>query len=385
MEKTNDITLLKEPILPNINTMKKPIFVTQPTLPNLDEFHTSLKEIWASKWITNNGTFHQQFELELAKHLGVNYVSIFNNGTIALLTALQALEIKGEVITTPYSFVATANSLLWNNLTPVFCDVDPIYGNLDAAKIETLITPNTTAIMPVHVYGTPCDVNAIEQVAKKYQLKVIYDAAHAFGVEVNNNSVLNYGDLSVLSFHATKAFNTVEGGAIICHDAATKEKIDQLKNFGITGETTVVAPGINGKVNELTAAYGLLQLKTIDSDIEKCKTITASYKEKLSNIKGLQCMPNIKNTKLNYSYFPIFIDENKFGMSRDELYNKLKENNIFGRRYFYPLITDFPTYKNLATVSLPNAKEIAKQVICLPLYAALTQDEINYIISIIKV
>ncbi|WP_223265887.1 DegT/DnrJ/EryC1/StrS family aminotransferase [Vicingus serpentipes] len=363
---------------------KNPILVTQPTLPNLDEFHASLKEIWASKWITNKGAFHQQFELELAKHLGVKYVSIFNNATIALLTALQALEIKGEVITTPYSFVATANSLMWNNLTPVFCDVDPIYGNLDAAKIENLITPNTTAIMPVHVYGTPCDVIAIEQVAKKHKLKVIYDAAHAFGVEVNNNSILNYGDLSVLSFHATKAFNTVEGGAIICHDDATKEKIDNLKNFGITDEITVVAPGINGKVNELIAAYGLLQLKTIDSDIEKCKTITTYYKEHLANIEGLKCMPDIKNTKLNYSYFPIFIDEEKFGMSRDELYFKLKENNIFGRRYFYPLITDFNTYKNFDSSNLPIAKKIASQVICLPIYAGLTTAEVNYITAIIN-
>lgn len=363
---------------------KKPILVTQPSLPNLDEFHASLKEIWNSKWITNNGTFHQQFEIELAKHLGVKYISIFNNGTIALLTALQALEIKGEVITTPYSFVATANSIMWNNLTPVFCDVDPIYGNLDAAKIENLITPDTTAIMPVHVYGTPCDVVAIQQIADKHQLKVIYDAAHAFGVEINNNSILNYGDLSVLSFHATKAFNTVEGGAIISHDAATKEKIDQLKNFGITGETTVVAPGINGKVNELTAAYGLLQLKTIDNDIDKCKTITAYYKKQLAGIEGLQCMPDVKNTKLNYSYFPIFIDEAKFGMNRDELYQKLKENNIFGRRYFYPLITDFPTYQFFDSEALSNAKEIANQVICLPIYATLTQDEVNYITAIIN-
>jgi dTDP-4-amino-4,6-dideoxygalactose transaminase len=327
MGKTNDITLLKKPILANMGTIRKPknpIFVTQPSLPNLDEFHASLKEIWDSKWITNNGTFHQKFEQELAKHLGVKYVSIFNNGTIALLTALQTLDIKGEVITTPYSFVATANSLMWNNLTPVFCDIDPVYGNLDPAKIEKLITPNTTAIMPVHVYGNPCDVNAIQEIADKHQLKVIYDAAHAFGVEVNNHSVLNTGDLSVLSFHATKAFNTVEGGAIICHDAATKEKIDQLKNFGITNETTVVAPGINGKVNELTAAYGLLQLKTIDSDIDKCKNIASYYEEQLSSVNGIHCMPNIKNAKLNYSYFPIFIDEEEFGRGRDELYFKLK-------------------------------------------------------------
>jgi len=366
---------------------KNPILVTQPTLPNLDEFHTSLKEIWKSKWITNNGTFHQQFEIELAKHLGVNYVSIFNNGTIALLTALQVLKIKGEVITTPYSFVATANSLLWNNLTPVFCDTDAVYGNLDPSKIEALITPNTSAIMPVHVYGNPCDVKSIQKIADKHQLKVIYDAAHAFGVNINNNSVHNYGDLSILSFHATKAFNTIEGGAIISHNAATKEKIDQLKNFGITGETTVVAPGINGKVNELIAAYGLLQLNTIDDDISKCKIINTYYKKNLKNIKGLRCLNDMVGTKHNHSYFPIFINKKEFGMSRNALYQLLKENNIMGRRYFYPLISDFPTYQNLPSANpkeLNNAQLLAEQVICLPIYANLTTSEIDFIISIIS-
>lgn len=366
---------------------KDPIHVTQPTLPSLDEFHESLKKIWDRKWITNNGQFHQQFEKELAQHLGVKQISIFNNGTIALLTALQVLRIKGEVITTPYSFVATANSILWNNLTPVFCDVDPVFGNLDATKLEALITPNTSAIMPVHVYGNPCDVEAIQKIADQYQLKVIYDAAHAFGVEQNEESILNAGDLSILSFHATKTFNTIEGGAIICHDAATKEKIDQLKNFGITDEVTVVAPGINGKVNELTAAYGLLQLKTIDADIEKSKAIATYYKEKLKAVKGIRFLEDMKNITHNYSYFPIFIDEKKYGTSRDELFFKLKENNIYGRRYFYPLITDFSTYKNFPSANekkLITARKMADEVICLPFYAGLTSKDVDYIISMIK-
>jgi len=366
---------------------KQPIYVTQPSLPNLDDFHISLKEIWDSKWVTNNGKFHQKFESDLANHLGVNNISIFNNGTIALLTALQVLKIKGEVITTPYSFVATANSIMWNNLTPIFCDIDPIYGNIDPSKIEALITPKTSAIMPVHVYGTPCDVNTIQKIADKHQIKVVYDAAHAFGVQKGGNSVFNHGDLSVVSFHATKAFNTIEGGAIISHTAEIKEKIDQLKNFGITGETDVVAPGINGKVNELIAAYGLLQLKTIDSDIEKCKNITNYYRKHLTDIKGIRFLSDIENVRHNYSYFPIFVEETIFGMSRDDLFFKLKENNIFGRRYFYPLITDFPTYKNLPSNTpndLKNAKKIAKEVICLPIYADLSLKEVDFIIDSLK-
>lgn len=362
----------------------KPILVTQPSLPNLDEFHKSLETIWESKWITNNGQFHEKFENELAVHLGVKHVSLFNNGTIGLLTALQVLEIKGEVITTPYSFVATANSLLWNNLRPVFCDIDPVYGNLDASKIEALITPNTSAIMPVHVYGNPCDVDGIEKIANKHELKVIYDAAHAFGVEKNNTSVLNYGDLSVLSFHATKTFNTIEGGAIISHSPEMKKKIDHLKNFGITDEITVVAPGINGKVNEVIAAYGLLQLKTIDADITKSKKLTNYYKENLKGIKGIRFLEDIENVTHNYSYFPIFINEDEFGINRDELFLKLKEHNIIGRRYFYPLITDFPTYKKLPISDLNNAKKIANEVICLPIYANLELGSVDYIVELIK-
>ncbi len=370
-----------------MDSTKHKVYVTQPSLPDLNDFTILLKQIWESKVITNNGHFHQKFENALAKYLGVKYVSLFNNGTIGLLTALQVLEIKGEVITTPYSFVATANALMWNNLTPVFCDVDPIYGNLDPKKIESLITEKTTAIMPVHVYGNPCNVKAIQKIATTHHLKVIYDAAHAFGVEIKQNSILNYGDLSVLSFHATKTFNTVEGGAIISHNLATKQKIDQLKNFGITSQTTVVAPGINGKVNELIAAYGLLQLNNIDTEIEKCKSIAHYYKAKIKGIAGVRFFNDMDDAKHNYSYFPIFIDEEKYGISRDDLFFKLQKNNIFGRRYFYPLITKFPTYSSLPSANanyLKNAEKIAKEVICLPIYAELSTKEVDFILTIIK-
>lgn len=370
--------------------IKKPaqtIFVTQPSLPNLDDYTLLLKQIWDSKIITNNGAFHQQFEHDLAKHLGVKYVSVFNNGTIALLTALQALEIKGEVITTPYSFIATANSLVWNNLTPVFCDVNPINGNLDANKIEPLITPNTSAILPVHVYGNPVDVKHIEQIANKHHLKVIYDAAHAFGVEINNNSVLNYGDLSILSFHATKAFNSVEGGAIISHTPKMKQKIDQLKNFGITSDVTVVSPGINGKMNELIAAYGILQLKEIEKQIEKRKKVADYYTKKLKNIKGIRILTELPFVKQNYSYYPIFIDNSIFPITRDELHYKLREHNIYTRRYFYPLISNFPIYQHIFSSShdnLPKANILSNQVLCLPIYSDLNFSIIDYIVDFIN-
>ena len=363
------------------------IYVTQPSLPDLGEYKLLLDQIWDSKVITNSGPFHEEFEKKLAAHLGVKYISLFNNATIGLLTALQVLEIKGEVITTPYSFVATANSLMWNNLTPVFCDVDPVYGNINASKIESLITDSTSAILPVHVYGNPADVEQIQNIADKHQLKVIYDAAHAFGVEINQNSILNYGHLSVVSFHATKTFNTVEGGAIISHDIETKQKIDQLKNFGITDEVTVVAPGINGKVNELIAAYGLIQLKSINSEIEKSKIIAQFYRSKLNGIPGLRFLDNIASITHNYSYFPIFINKVDFGLTRDELFDKLKDHNVFARRYFYPLISDFPTYQNFPTSKPSNlvcAKKMAEEVICLPIYAELSLKIVDYIVNIIK-
>ncbi|RLD61981.1 MAG: DegT/DnrJ/EryC1/StrS family aminotransferase [Bacteroidetes bacterium] len=364
----------------------KKILVTQPVLPPLEEFIPLLEDIWKSKWLTNNGKYHQQFEKQLAEFLGVKYISLFSNGTLALITALQELRITGEVITTPYSFVATTHALWWNGIKPVFVDIEPGYCNLDPEKIEAAITPKTTAIVPVHVYGNPCNVEAIQKIADKYGLKVIYDAAHAFGVEKNGTSILNSGDLSILSFHATKVFNTIEGGAIICHDEETKKRIDYLKNFGFAGETTVIAPGINAKMNELQAAYGLIQLKTYDEQIAKRKIIADNYRELLKDVKGISFLKDIPQVKHNYAYFPIFVDEKKYGMSRDKLYEKLKRNNIFGRRYFYPLISNFSTYKGLDSARQENlsvANQIADEVICLPIYPELTGSDVKRINSFI--
>jgi len=364
----------------------KPVFVTQPSLPTLEEFIPYLKKIWDSKILTNNGPFHQQFEKELAEYLGVKYISLFSNGTLALITALQALRITGEVITTPFSFVATTHALWWNNIKPVFVDIEPEYFTLDPEKIESAITPQTTAILPVHVYGNPCKVDAIQKIADTYGLKVIYDAAHAFGVTINGKSILNFGDLSILSFHATKVFNTFEGGAIICHDERTKQRIDFLKNFGFAGEITVVAPGINAKMNEIQAVMGLLQLKHIDQNIEKRKKIADLYKKEIANIDGISFLNDLPNVHHNYSYFPIFVKEKQYGKSRDELYQELKEHNIYSRRYFYPLISQFPTYRALDSAipgKMPIAEKVTKKVICLPIYAELDEKVINTIISLI--
>ncbi|MBN2863484.1 MAG: DegT/DnrJ/EryC1/StrS family aminotransferase [Bacteroidales bacterium] len=366
----------------------KPIYVTQPALPPLEEFTELLKQIWESKILTNNGPFHQKFEKELAEFLGVKYLSLFANGTLALVTALQALRITGEVITTPFSFVATTHSLWWNNIKPVFVDVEPEYFTLDPEKIEAAITPQTTAILPVHVYGNPCRIDEIQKIADTYGLKVIYDAAHAFGVSINGGSILNYGDLSILSFHATKGFNSIEGGAIICHDEKTKKRIDFLKNFGFSGETTVIEPGINAKMNELQAAYGLLQLKYVDKYISKRKEITDLYREGLSDIKGIRVFYDIEGVDHSYTYFPVFIDQKLYGESRDALYEKLKKNNIYSRRYFYPLISQFPTYRGLPSArpeNLPIALNAAEQVICLPIFTELNSCLIKEIIKIIKV
>ena len=365
---------------------KKPIYVTQPYLPPLDAFLPYLEKIWANKIVTNAGPFHQELEKELCSYLGVKYISLFSNGTIALVTALQALNVKGEVITTPYSFVATANSLIWNGIKPVFVDINPNTLNIDHSKIEASITPQTNAIMPVHCYGRPCDVDAIQLIADKYNLKVIYDAAHAFGVNINGDSVLNYGDLSVLSFHATKIFNTFEGGAIVCKDAETKQRIDQLKNFGFVDEVTVVAPGINGKMSEINAAFGLLQLKNMNSVVEKRKLIDCTYRLGFKNLKGIVCLNDDASNTTNFSYFPILVEPD-YILSRDELYQKLKEHNIFARRYFYPLISDFPIYKSLPSASsksLPVASSAASKIICLPIYPALEESEIKYVIELIK-
>ena len=371
----------------SINNQNKPILVTQPSLPPLDDFIESLKDIWDSKWLTNNGKFHKQLEAALAEYLGVKYVSLFSNGTLALISALQVLRITGEVITTPYTFVATTHSLHWNGIKPVFVDVDPIYGNLDPALIEAAITPKTTAIVPVHVYGNPTDVEKIQEIADTYGLKVIYDAAHAFGVNYKGQSILNFGDLSILSFHATKVYNTIEGGAIICHDEKTKKRIDYLKNFGFAGETTVIAPGINAKMNEVQAAYGLLQLKYIRDNIRKRKEVAEIYDEELGKIKGVRILKQHPNTNRNYPYYPIFVDKMEYGKTRDELYDYLKENSIYSRRYFYPLVSEFPMYKGLDSAkpdNLPNAHKIAEQVICLPIYPDLDFVTVKNIVSKIK-
>ena len=359
------------------------IFVTQPSLPELNELIPYLQEIWESKIISNNGPFHLKFENEICKYLDVPYTSLVSNGTIGLIIALKALGIKGEVITTPYSFVATSHSLLWNNIKPIFIDIDPNTLNLDAKKIESAITSDTTAIMPVHVYGNPCDVDQIELIAKKHNLKVIYDASHAFGVRCHCGSILNHGDLSVLSFHATKVFNTFEGGAIITKDKKIKDHIDQLKNFGFTGETTVEQTGINGKMSEFNAALGLLQLKQIDKNINLRKNVDQTYRKMLKDVKGIRCHNYTNVEKINYSYFPIFV-ESDYYLSRDELYNKLKKNGIYGRRYFYPLITDFHMYKNLKLPNLAIAENIASKVICLPIYELMNTESIKFISEIIK-
>ena len=343
-----------------------------------------IADIYASKWITNNGTFHRQLEKELAAYLKVPYLSLFTNGTLPLITALQALRIKGEVITTPYSFVATTHSLWWNGIKPVFVDIDPATGNIDPNKIEAAITPNTTAIMPVHVYGKPCDTEAIQEIADKYGLKIIYDAAHAFGVEVNGESILNAGDLSTLSFHATKVYNTIEGGALIMHDEKIKKRIDYLKNFGFVDEVTVVAPGINSKMDELRSAYGLLNLKQVDTAIEARHQVAVKYREALREVGGITFFDDMPGVRHNYSYFPIFIDENKYGTTRDELYFKMKEQGVLGRRYFYPLISTFSTYKGLesaAPSNLPNAHKMADSVICLPMHHVLSDGDIKRILD----
>lgn len=365
---------------------EKQITVTAPLLPDLEEFNALLKEIWDSKWVTNNGSFHKQLEKELAEYLKVPYISLFTNGTLPLLTALQALRVTGEVITTPYSFVATTHSIWWNGCKPVFVDIDPATGNIDPDAIEAAITNKTTAIMPVHVYGKPCDTKRIQEIADKYGLKVIYDAAHAFGVEVDGESILKAGDMSTLSFHATKVYNTLEGGALVMHDAETKKRIDYLKNFGFAGETTVVAPGINSKVDEVRAAYGIINLRQVDAAIEARHQVAVKYREALRPIEGITFMDDMPGVKHNYSYFPIFIDADKYGMTRDELYENMRSHNVLGRRYFYPLISTFSTYRGLpsaAPENLPKAHKMADSVICLPMHHELSAEDIDRVLELI--
>ena len=364
----------------------KQITVTSPLLPNLDEFNEMLKEIWASKWVTNNGQFHKQLEKALAEYLKVPYISLFTNGTLPLLTALQALRITGEVITTPYSFVATTHSIWWNGCRPVFVDIEEETCGIDPNKIEAAITPKTTAIMPVHCYGKPVNMEAIQSIADKYGLKVIYDAAHAFGVEQNGESVLNKGDLATLSFHATKVYNTLEGGALVMHDEQMKKRIDFLKNFGFAGETEVVAPGINSKMDEVRAAYGLLILKQVDEAIEKRHQVAIKYRNAMRNVPGIRFFYDMPDVRHNYSYFPIFINAEEFGMTRDELYFKMKADGVLGRRYFYPLISTFSTYRSLPSAgaeNLPVATKVANEVICLPMHHELSDSDIKRIISFI--
>lgn len=399
------------------NMDNKLITVTSPLLPNLDEFNELLKQIWNSKWITNNGQFHKKLESALKEYLGVPQISLFTNGTLPLLTALQALRITGEVITTPYSFVATTHSIWWVGCKPVFVDIDPRTGNLDPEKIEAAITPKTTAIMPVHCYGKPCDVRRIKEIADIYGLKVIYDAAHAFALEIPKNevdykrafdearnalepcipvkredqkveteSILNWGDMSTLSFHATKVYNTIEGGAMIMPDEETKKRIDFLKNFGFANETTVVGPGINSKVDEMRAAYGLLNLRQVDAAIAARQQVAVKYREVLRGIDGITFFDDMPGVKHNYSYFPIFIDEKAFGMSRDALYFKMKEANVLGRRYFYPLISEFSTYRGLESANpanLPNAHKMADSVLCLPMHHELSDNDIERTLDLI--
>ena len=364
--------------------MPKKIYVTKPFLPPLEEYKKYLDNIWESNFITNSGPYHDQLESELCDFLGVKHISLFCNGTIALLVGIKALELKGEVITTPYSFVATAQAIKWNGLDPVFVDIEPKYCNLDPSEIEQAITEKTSAILPVHVYGHPCDTKTIKRIANKYNLRVMYDSAHAFAVKKDKKSILNEGDLSVLSFHATKVFNTFEGGAIISGSHKMKKKIDDLKNFAFQDETTVNGLGINGKMNEAQAAFGLLQLKYIINNIKSRKKISEIYREQLSNISGIKFTQEVEEIDYNYSYMPVLINKKTFGISRDKLYEKLKKSEIFSRRYFYPLITDFPVYKNSKSFDMPNAKLVAKQILCLPIYPDLSVSEINRICKVIK-
>jgi dTDP-4-amino-4,6-dideoxygalactose transaminase len=362
-----------------------PIYVTQPLLPPLEDFIPYLQQIWDSKQLTNGGPFHQQLEQELCEYLGVKHISLFSNGTLALMTAMQALRITGEVITTPYSFVATAHSLLWNGIKPVFVDIDPVTLNLDPRKIEAAITPQTTAIMPVHCYGHPCDVKGIQKIADNYGLKVIYDAAHAFGVQCPDGSILNHGDLSVLSFHATKVFNTFEGGAIVCHDAKTKQRIDHLKNFGFVDEVTVVAAGINGKMSEVNAAFGLLQLKSIHQALQSRKIVDARYRALLTEVRGIRCLSESGEKTANYAYFPILV-ESDYPLGRNDLYQKLRDKGVYARRYFYPLVSDFPMYRGMQSAAhdnLPVANKVAEQVICLPIYPDLSNEQIEFIARLV--
>lgn len=366
--------------------MRDRIYVTRPSLPSLEEFIPYLDSIWHSRNLTNGGRFHAEFERKLADYLGVDYLSVFVNGTVALMAALRVLRISGEVITTPYSFVATSHSLLWNDVVPVFVDIDKRSFNIDPKKIETAITDKTSAIMPVHCYGNPCAVEKIQEIADRHGLKVIYDAAHAFGVNYKGESLLNFGDLSILSFHATKVFNTFEGGAIICKNERLKKDIDFIKNFGFADEVTVVSSGMNGKMNEFQAALGVLQLKHIDGYMSMRQKVDRAYRDGLAGVKGVSIPDFDVLATRNFSYFPVLIGDD-YPLGRDDLYRKLRSNNVYVRRYFYPLISDFSMYKSLPSAcpdNLRTAHDVADRIICLPIYPDLPMEDVEFIVSVIK-
>jgi dTDP-4-amino-4,6-dideoxygalactose transaminase len=370
-----------------IEPFEEPIYVTRPTLPDRKEVFRKIDEIWDSRWLTNVGAQHKQFEMELKKYLGVSNIGLFCNGTLALQLACQALRLSGEVITTPFTFAATPHVLYWNRITPVFCDIDPYTFNLDPQRIESLITPNTTAILPVHVFGYPCDIEGIQKIADRYGLRVIYDAAHSFGVEVNGEKIGNFGDLSMFSFHATKIYHTLEGGALTFKDESLKERLEFAKNFGFKGEENIVVPGINAKMNEFQAAIGLLMLELVDGEIEKRKRLTLIYRDRLSQIPGINFRTEMPGVKHNYYNFAVTVDKNKFGISREELYDNLKPYNIFTRKYFYPLCSQFQCYKQYPSSSPDNlvvAETITKQVLSLPLYGELKEEDIHKICDVIN-
>lgn len=366
--------------------MNSSLYVTQPSLPPLEEYTELLADIWSRKWLTNNGHYHRELERQLCEYLDVEHISLFANGTLALITALQCLRITGQVITTPFSFVATTHALHWNNIEPVFCDIDPVTLNLDPNRLESLITPKTTAILPVHVYGYPCNMQALQEIADRYGLTVVYDAAHTFGARQHGRSLCDCGQMSILSFHATKVFNTAEGGAVVCHDAATKQRMEYLKNFGFAGETTVVAPGSNAKMSELHAALGVLQLKRVDECIARRGAVASRYRELLADLPGIRCPQDLPGMQHNYAYFPIRVEGSKYGMDRDALYARLRERTIFARRYFYPLISHFPTYRALPSADpcrLPVAEAVSREVLCLPLFADMTEADVTRVATAI--
>ena len=364
-----------------------PIYVTRPLLPPLEDVNQELEEIWASKQLTNNGPKLQKLEQEIGKLLNVPNISIFNNGTIALMVAINSLRLQGEVITSPFTFPATPHVLLWNEITPVFCDIDEKSMTINAHNIEQMITPRTTAILWIHIYGNPCNVQQIRTLANHYGLKVIYDAAHAFHTAINGISIGNFGDISMFSFHATKLFHTAEGGALTFQDAMLKPRIALLRNFGIKNEEEVVMLGINGKMNEIQAALGLINLRYIKTESEKRRKITDTYNKCLCDINGILLNELPNNVTNSYQYYVIRIDQDKFGISRDELYERLKEYNIFSRKYFYPLCSDYACYRQLPSAdpnNLPIAKKVAKEVLCLPLYGDLDISLVEKICEIIR-